>query len=279
MPFFNDARVVSLLESNIAHIEKLSEKEQKKLLSVFKETRRELQDRLLVIPSGTFSEQQLNVVLIQVQAAIDAISQELKSQMIDSSKIISKAGISRLIKEIESFSSYFEHSIQPLSIDRVLIATEANNFLINKYKASLDAYSQSLRSQITSNIVKSMAVKDNHERAVYRLVTNIGKFFIGEEWKIRRIVRTELSNIYNYSKMKTMSKLSESAIPKLKKSLYHPIDHRTGEDSKLLNAKNPILDINKPFVFKYKGKTRTFQFPPDRPNDRSVLIPIKKSWV
>jgi len=285
--FFKDTTVRDLLLGTIEKVDSLTETEQRKLLSTFRRVRRDLQDRLLTIPEGTFTQTQLNVTLIQIQAAIQAIKLDLKDQLKNSSQVLADRGIVDLEKEIKVFSKKFEGVEQPLNIDRILIAERASNFLVNKHEASIDAYGESLRSQITSSIVQSMALRNNTERTVSRMVQSIGKFFIGEEWKINRIARTELSNIYNFSKLNTLETVQEEFVPDIMKSLMHPMDSRTGDDSKQLANENPIVAINKPFVFEYtrtlksgevKTERREFLFPPDRPNDRSILVPYRKAW-
>lgn len=278
MSFFTDPTVTDLVQGTIESVDGLEETQQKKLLKIFRKVRQELMDRLLTIPEGTFTEQQLNLTLVQVDAAIQAINRDLKTGMIDSSSILAEEGISSLVKEVETLSKHFEGSKIPLNVRAIAAATDPNAYLINKYQASLDAYSADLRSQITSNIVQSMAMRDTQERTVSRLVSNVGRFFIGEEWKLNRIVRTELHNVYNFSKMQGMASVQDTTIPDLKKALMHPMDNRTGEDSKELAQDNPIVDIDEPFRFKWKGQVRVFLFPPDRPNDRSILVPFREEW-
>lgn len=276
--FFEDPTVEDLIEGNIARVESLEEKQQRRLLRVFREVRQKLQDRLLTIREGTFTEQQLNVTLVQVTTAIEAIKRKLKGEMIDSAEILSVRGVEDLVREIEKFSKKFEGSIQPLNINIAVIASESQTFLVNKYDASLDAYGEDLRAQITQNIMNAMIMRDSSQRTVSGLVADVGRFFVGEEWKLNRIVRTEMHNIYNYSKMNGMSAVQESTLPDLKKSLMHPIDKRTGADSKKLARENPVVDIDEPFRFKWKGQERVFMFPPDRPNDRAILVPFRESW-
>jgi len=276
--FFQDSTVTDLVQSNIEIVDGLEEQQQKKLMKVFRRVRQELQDRLLTIPQGTFTEQQLRVTLVQVQAAIEAITRDLKTGMVDSGEIMATAGITHLVKEIEKMSKHFEGSITPINMKAILVATDPNTFLLNKYEASLDAYGADLRSQITSNIVQSLAMRDTQDRTVSRLVSDTGRFFMGEEWKLNRIVRTELANVYNFSKMQGMSEVQDQTIPDLKKALMHPMDRRTGDDSKELARINPVVDIGEPFRFKWKGQERVFQFPPDRPNDRSILVPYREEW-
>lgn len=276
--FFSDPTVEDLVQGNIERVESLEEKQQKKLLKVFRNVRQKLQDRLLTIPEGTFSEHQLNITLIQVTTAIEAIKAKLKGEMIDSADVLSKRGIEDLAKEITKFSKKFDGSMQPLNLNVAQLASDSKTFLVNKYDASLDAYGEDLRSQITQNIMNAMIMRDTSQRTVSGLVSDVGRFFVGEEWKLNRIVRTEMHNIYNYSKMNAMSDVQENTIPDLKKSLMHPIDKRTGADSKELARENPIVDIDEPFRFEWKGKERVFMFPPDRPNDRAILVPFRESW-
>lgn len=276
--FFQDPTVEDLIQGNIERVESLEEKQQRKLLKVFRNVRQKLQDRLLAIPEGTFTQHQLNVTLVQVTTAIETIKHRLKGEMTDSADVLSVRGIEDLSREITKFSKKFDGSMQPLNLNVAQLASDSKTFLVNKYDASLDAYSEGLRSQITQNIMNSMIMRDTTQRTVSGLVSDVGRFFIGEEWKLNRIVRTEMHNIYNYSKMNAMGAVQEDTIPDLQKTLMHPMDKRTGTDSKELARENPIVDIDEPFRFQWKGKERIFMFPPDRPNDRAILVPFRPSW-
>ena len=283
MGFFDDTIVQDVIRRNIEQVSNLEESQQRKLLRAFRRIRQKLQDRLFAISTErTFTEQQLNVTLVQVQSAIEAIKRELKGEMASAASILSLRGIRDLAREIGRLQKHFEGSIQHLNINAILIAQQSESFLLNKHEASIDAYSEDLRASITSQITSSFMIRDTNHRAVSDLVASVGKFFLGEEWKLNRIVRTEMHGIYNFSKMNAMNSVKESDLPDLKKSLMHPIDDRTGEDSKILAAKNPIVDIDEPFRFTFvSGKkkiTRVFMFPPDRPNDRSVLVPFREAW-
>jgi hypothetical protein len=277
MSFFNDPLVQDVVERNIQKVSDIEGTQQRKLLRAFRRVRQQLQDRLLATPEGTFTQQQLNITLVQVQAAIAAINRELKSEMAEASEILSLRGIRDLVSEIGRFQRKFEGAVQPLNISTILIASEAQNFLINKHETSLDAYTEGLRSGITNQIFLSTIGRDTKQQTVEKLKNDVGRFFLGEEWKLERIVRTELHNIYNFSKLKGLEKTQET-LPDLKKSLMHPLDSRTGEDSKQLAELNPVVDINQPFRFTFKGKQRIFMFPPDRPNDRSILVPFREAW-
>lgn len=278
MSFFEDLTVQEVIQKNIEKVEELEEKEQKRILKVFRKVRLELLDRLLTIQPGTFTAEKLQLVLAQVQSAILAIKRDLKFSMSESSEKLAVKGTEDLLKEVTKLSKHFEGSIQPLPLDTILLASQAQTFLLNKHEASLDAYGEGLRAQITSHITQSMVLRDSTRQTVSAITADVGRFFQGEEWRLNRIVRTELHNIYNFAKLNTLKETKDNFIPDLKKSLMHPIDSRTGNDSKALADLNPIVDIDEPFSFTWKGQKREFLFPPDRPNDRAILVPYREEW-
>lgn len=278
MNFFQDETVQDLVQGNIEKLDSLEEKQAQKLLLSLREVRTQLMDRLMTIPEGTFTEQQLNVTLVQVDAAIKAINSRLKNEMFDMASIFGERGIGDLVKEITRMEKKFTGSVIPLNLDAIALATDTQNFLINKHEASIDAYSADLRSQITGQILNSMIARDSTQRTVSRLVSDVGKFFLGEEWKLTRIVRTEMHGMYNYSKMNGMADLQEEQLPDLMKTLMHPMDKRTGKDSIALAKENPIIPIDEPFVQVWNGKKMVFMAPPNRPNDRAILVPYREGW-
>ena len=79
----------------------------------------------------------------------------------------------------------------------------------------------------------------------------------------------------------------EIALADLKKTLFHPMDSRTASDSKQADRLDLVVDVDKPFQYTFKRRLadgtirkekRVFMTPPDRPNDRSVMVPYKKDW-
>lgn len=56
------------------------------------------------------------------------------------------------------------------------------------------------------------------------------------------------------------------------------MDARTGQDSVALAKRNPIIDIDKPFVQKFGKQEYVFMYPPNRPNDRAILVPYRASY-
>lgn len=274
MNFFDEPSVTEVSQAHIEAAVKLEDAEALRLIKRFRDTRRELRDRLDTIPSGTFTAQQVRGTLYQIELAIQEMTKTLAGEMKSSAGTVATAGVEDLASEIERWDSVFGDAISPINIDAVRIADDTSNFLFNQYDTSLKAYGESLRSQFANALTQSAL----EQITVGEVVSRLSKTFLGEEWKLHRIARTELHNVYNIGKMNGMTELRDGDLPDLKKTLFHPMDSRTAKDSKALNRKNPIIPIDEPFRFNWDGKERVFMAPPDRPNDRAILIPYRASW-
>lgn len=272
--FFGSPTIQDVAQVHIAEVRKLEEQEAIRILKRYREIRQELRDRLDTLPPGTFKAQQMRSVLVQIELAINEIVKSLKEGIGGGAQTMAEEGINHLIEEIQKWNKKFTGAIIPINLDAVRVATDTRNFLFNRYDSSLEAYGSQLTavfaSEITNAVIEQLPTAD--------LVQRLAQKTMEEEWKLLRLVRTELHNIYNIGKLDGMRELKEEDIPDLKKALMHPMDHRTGEDSKKLAVLNPIIPIDEPFEYEWQGEIRRFMAPPDRPNDRAILVPFREGW-
>jgi len=274
MDFFEEVDSIGIVEQHIKAVLSLEEKEATTLLRRYTEVRQSLRDRLDRQAEGTFTAQRLQGVLVQVNAAIEAMTLSLNGVMKQKAAIFARMGADDGITELQRFEQEFRGAVTPINIDRILVADETANFLINRYDASISAYSESVRSQIVMGLTNESLMESPYSTVVRRL----GAFFQGEEWRLHRIARTEFHHTYNLAKMNGLVRTREQVMPDLMKTLIHPMDARTGADSKVAARANLIVPLDEPFEYDYQGKTRRFMMPPDRPNDRAVLVGYRKSW-
>lgn len=275
--FFDSSEVEDVASEHIEAVTTLETKEAVRILKIYKRIRGDLRDRLDSIPSGTFSEQKLRGVLVQLDSALLTLGSELNTELGDMSEGISAEGVEDLIKEMKKFEKHFKGAVIPINLNAAVIASESKNLLVSKYESSMQSYNQLLRARIAAGLTESVVSQDN----LSEVVSKINKTLMGEEWKAQQIVRTELHNAYNLGKLKSMGELwnkGNGTIGDLKKTLFHPMDKRTGEDSKRLAQRNPIVNIDQPFVETSTGKKLEYMAPPNRPNDRAILIPYRESW-
>lgn len=272
--FFARVDALGVVEQHIKDVLDLEESDAKRLLRRYREVRHELRDRLDHLRGDTFSAQQLRGVMTQVDAAIAAMSSSLKDGMSDAAPGAALKGVKHQLQELKAFQREFEGAVVPINLNAQLVADDTSNFLINRYEASIDAYSSDLRS----SLVQQLTTESLAQSPLSKIVQRLGQFFQGEEWKLHRIARTELHNVYNMGKMNGMLETRERVLPDLMKTLIHPMDSRTGADSRHVARKDLVVPLDEPFRYTWKGKERVYMAPPDRPNDRSILVPYRQAW-
>lgn len=274
MPFFEEVDALGIAEMHIQKVLGLEETEARRLEKVYSEARRRLQDRLLTVPANKFTAQHLRGLLLQIETALQVMADGMNESMISASDVIARAGTSHLVEELNAFDDHFMGAVTPINVNAAIIASDTNNLLINKYKSSVATYSEEVRNQLTSVLTQAAIGEIPYSEVVRR----VGQFFIAEQWKIERLARTELHQVYNLAKMNSMRSLAKAAGTDLKKTLIHPMDSRTGKDSKYAAKLDLIVPIDQPFRYKWQGKERVYMTPPDRPNDRSILVPYREKY-
>lgn len=95
----------------------------------------------------------------------------------------------------------------------------------------------------------------------------------GRQWMVDRILRTETAAAMNTTTLQALFEENEPGDP-MRKKLIAIWDNRTALDSKRLHGQTRELD--KPFFDPTRG--REFRAPPNRPNDRELLVGWRDSW-
>ena len=274
MAFFDSVDKLGIAEEHIQRLQTLEEKEASAVLRRYSEIRRDLRDRLESMKADSFGAQQLRGILVQVETAINAQARILRGGLTDSVEKVAVRGIEDLIREIETFSEEFDTPPIPLNVNALAVATDVRNLVASRYETSVDAYAADQKARISSFLTNALI----EQKTLSQVVTGLGQYNLGEEWKVLRLARTELHNAYGLGKMKGMTTTRDQLLPDLMKALVHPMDARTGLDSQYLAKLNPVLPLDEPFEYRWGGKLRRFMTPPDRPNDRGILVPYRPAW-
>jgi len=278
MPFFEDIDDLKILERNAARIEGLEMRQASRLIKLYKEAREALKSQLLSTGDNTFTEAKLKVALIQIEQTIGQLSRKLRGELGFGQETATEQGAEDAAREMNAFEGAFAGVSTPLPVDAIIESVNAENFLFNQFETSVDSYNQRLRGGFQNVLGQSLLQRKSWSQAVY----DMERVFNAEEWVLARIVRTELHNIYNVAKNRGFENIQQNYLPDLKKTLYHPMDSRTGSDSKTAAVKNLIVALDQSFKYSFKQGNKTivreFFVPPDRPNDRAILIPYRDSY-
>lgn len=275
MGFFEDIDNVAILERNADRLEGIQMNQARKLLKEYKKAKEEIRLQLLANSGdNVFTEAKLNNTLAQIEMMVAQLKAKIAGNLRDGYDYLSNQGVEDSVREVDAFDKYFGGGFGKLPYDEIIDSVDPNNYLFNQYESSVDAYNESLRNSFQSSLTQSLI----QQKSWSQTVADMTGVFDLEEWKLARIVRSELHGIYNVSKMDGFLNIRDNYTPDLMKTLYHPMDARTGADSIQLAKENPIIPVDQPFVFEWKGKRRVFMTPPDRPNDRAILIPYRNNY-
>lgn len=278
--FFDGVDSTGIVEDHAKAVVSLQDSQAREIANAYTEVRRELIDRLNSARFDSFTAHRLRVVLAQIDAAIDAINHKLSHKIDAGSEKASILSVEQLVKEIKRFDAHFRGAARPINMNILQSAMDTKEFLINHYKNSLSHYGSQVKQDISLALRNAVIAEIPYSQVVQK----IGQHFDAQQWEVHRLARTELHHIYSAAKLNGMRDLKRKAMPEMKKALFHPMDSRTAEDSKEMAEMNPVIDLNEYFEQDYKAtpkskvQHRRYLAPPDRPNDRAILIPYDPSW-
>jgi len=272
--FWDDIDGIKTLERDSARLEGIELSQARKLMKMYQQARKEIINQLLLTPDNTFTEAKLETALRQIDQAMAVLHSRIRPDLVFGFETLFEQALEDSGREINAFEKEFNGITRAVPIDAIIASTNPDNFLFNQYEASVQNYSARLRNNFQRVLGQSLVQNKTWSQAVNDLNT----VFSAQEYQLARIARTELHNIYNVSKLKGFKGIQNQYLPDLKKALYHPMDSRTGEDSIELAEDKPIVELDEPFTQLYNGRKYVFMTPPQRPNDRAILVPYRESY-
>lgn len=235
---------------------------------------------------GTFEAQHLRMILAQVAGTSIRVERGIARHLEAMRPAASNTAGEHLVSAIETLGKSYGH-MTPV-IPAAEVATIGGMFegvdpmLLNKYKRSAATYGPLATEQIRKGLAQSLVQRETVDQAVDRISGAHG-LFEKQRWIAERVVRTETSYTYGVAKQRSMELLRERSLPKLRKRLVATFDNRTGDDSKQLHGQT--VDVTQPFTWHVKdsrgvptGKVVHYMQPPNRPNDREIVIPWVEGW-
>ena len=269
-----DLRISDLIRLQLSSIEQLDSETISRLEPVLERAREHLVAELNKYGRDTFSWKQKNQTYHLVTQALIAINMQNIETLKEESLKYNELGVDLANKEIKTLSKEVGISIPNIKRDK--IALNQNQFLLNNMETSMTNYSAEIRAQISRFITDATIQR----KSGYETVSRAGRYINIKLWKIRRIIRTEMSKILNETKLMTYQEFNKDNFKgKLMKRMYHPMDNRTAEDSKQWAKADPAIPLSEPFRLKLKnGDIQEGNVPPLRPNDRAVLMPFHSYW-
>lgn len=165
-----------------------------------------------------------------------------------------------------------------------LIAGRSSS-LVRANAASFARYGTTLTKQMEQELALSLMTGETPMDAIDRVMDVASN----EWWQAERIVRTETAFAFNASHADAIEEAS-SELPDLFQrwteyvddATGQPLDERVGQDSLVLHGQ--VVKAGGQFVMPNDARVSSkvwgqrYDHPPNRPNDRAVLLPWRPGW-
>lgn len=257
-----------------------------KLRKLYAEAQAEVQRKLdALVRRGrgdTFTAHHYRMVLGQVHDGVAMIQRAMDEHLGRESRTAGLLAHRHLVKEIKTGSQAFSGHTPVLRAEQAGVAEglydQHRPSLLRRYQSSVRLYSAPTVRAVEHQMALSLTSGETVREATDRVQDAIGD----ERWRAERIVRTEMAYSYGVVKQASMEAVAVE-VPRMQKRLVATWDDRIGDDSKQLDGQT--VDVSQPFVWQVKdakgaptGRTVRYMQPPNRPNDREVVIPWRPEW-
>lgn len=144
------------------------------------------------------------------------------------------------------------------------------DIIAESIKGVSEDYKRELNTSLNIGLSQSETQKQLKQR-VDEIIKGNNPTKMKYEKRLDLIIRTESARIFNGGAMRTAKQLGAKF-----KYLIGVNDNRQGQDSKVALRKygspEKAIPIDEEFIVQEGGKTYTYSFPPNRPNDRETCI-------
>ncbi len=246
----------------------------------------------------TMTAYQMRLLLGQAKLGVAQIMQRMTGALGEASEDVQVDALRGIIDDIARLEQQFTGAEITLPVEEAATfrgVIDANRTsLLQAHASSMARYGAALVDSMEGELSKSLLLGETAAEAVQR-INDVGGL---EWWQGERIVRTELAWAYNATHATAISE-SAKEFPDLMMRWqefvsdddYAPLDKRVGVDSIAMHgqvappggrftmppdAPHADADGNTDVPDSLVGKSWTH--PPNRPNDRAVLVPWRPDW-
>lgn len=262
--------VLDIIRAQRAELAALIPSQRDAIIEAAASVQRELLARLQVLGAGTFGAQEVRMRLVEIGAIVDSAGRDYGIRVGTAAKeaaaIAAEIARDGLVDQLSAWAPQFKGSIR-----RVGTVAKAAGVLdpglLEAYEQSKATYGLEAIQKMRSAMSRSMLTGDSLAQAWPKIAGAVDI----PEWRAERIVRTETAFAANRSQVKQIEGMygKDAAQEGFVKQLITTFDGRTGEDS--VSVHEQIRKLDEDFE---DSDGRTYPHPPNRPNDREVMVII-----
>ena len=247
--------------------------------------------------SSSFTAHHLHMALAQLKAGQIYIDDQMLGELNAATREAQVESLHTLVRNYKRLEKHFTGHATVLPIEEAArfagVIDKSRGSLLRQHKTSIKRYGMVVIEKAQDAMSVSAASGESLDGAIGR----VHEVVQGEWWAAERIARTESCWAYNSSHAEGIKEIAkeDSALEQQWSEFCapdgSPLDIRVGVDSIALNGQVAApggvftMPATAPFP-DAKGNTqvdaslvgKSWEFPPDRPNDRATILPWKKEW-
>ena len=238
---------------------------------------KDIEKQLAAAERGSWSAAMSAATLVQLAEATRGLSESQLRLLRRALPGLAKIAQTDVAAYLTKLDSHFAGVARPLRWDSLEWLEGYSRPLLRSrlriYERSFARYGAEAVAGIESAVAKQMLLGMPWTDARKEVMSIVREQVGGRQWMVDRIVRSETASVYSSTTMAALLEEDEPDDPMLKKLVAY-FDGVTGYDSKVLHGQT--RRVQELFSDVVNGKM--FDAPPNRPNDREIVVGWRKSW-
>jgi hypothetical protein len=260
-------KIRDIVLAQMQALARLTPERRNQMVAAAKAVQRRLEARLRALDPGSFSAQETRVRLVEISGIVTrtgaewgvAVGTQAERAAVEAAIVGRRGMIDQLVARAPEFEG---------TIRAVATVEKASGMLdpglLEYYRVSRETYGMDVIASMRQTLMASALEGDTISQSWAKISDALDMPI----WRAERIVRTEHSFSMHRAQMDLVREMFGSeANEEWLKQLISTFDQRTGQDSKFVHQQ--IRKLNKPFR---DNEGRVYQQPPNRPNDREVMV-------
>lgn len=239
------------------------------------------EEQLAKTRRGSWSASTSAQTMVQLAQAVKGLSSKQLASLRRGLPMIAERAQASTADWLRILDESFTGSVRPLRWDSLAWLDQTRSPLLRsrlrQQRKSFARYGAQAVSDIEDAIAQRVLTGTPWTDAREEVMSIVREEVGGHQWMVDRIIRTESATVHSGIVIEALHAEEaddpDPADPMLKK-LVATFDASTGQDSRLLHGQTRKLD--EPFLDVTNG--REYMAPPNRPNDREIVVGWRRSW-
>lgn len=236
------------------------------------------QAEILAMPTGAWSEARRQAVIVMIARGMAKLTNTSLAQMVRDLGLVSLESRNAMLTYLTTLDRTFTGVTTPLNFASLAWWEEANANVgrtrIRQYTRSWQRYGSTVTLAIEDALARKILIGQSWDRARDE-VWAVTRHVVGDkQWMVDRILKTEMSAAWNGTALAAMIAEDDDPDDPMMKKLVSTFDDVTGHDSVQLHGQTRLVE--KPFYDRVNQIT--YMAPPNRPHDREIVVPWRKSY-